>query len=242
MVEDIKVWNINKTFSKGGKALNDISFSIKHGEMVALVGHSGAWKSTLLRSLAGLVPLDKTAGKIEILGHTIQKDGKISRNIRAYRQDIGFIFQHYNLVERLPLILNVLTGLLGRSPWYRAIPGIFTAQEFKKAHAALEKVGLSGLAWQRASTLSGGQKQRAAIARALVRDVKILLADEPVATLDPENSIQVLELLKYLNEQNGLTILISLHNIDYARRYCARSIAMKDGCIINTLQTTEKAA
>ena len=224
-----------KTFQVQGRqvqALRGVSFSVAPGERVALLGASGSGKSTLLRSLCGLETLDATGGRIEVHGQVLQQGGRLDPQVRAMRRGIGIIFQQFNLVGRLPLITNVLTGLAPELPLWRAVLGRFTAQEQARALDALTSVGLGEQAFQRASTLSGGQQQRGAVARSLVQGARLLLADEPVASLDPESTRRVMDLLAELNRTQGLTLVISLHHVALARRYCDRVIALRDGQLV----------
>jgi phosphonate transport system ATP-binding protein len=214
------------------KALDHVSITVNPGEMVALIGASGSGKSTLLRTIDGLQQADKGSGRIEIFGRKLQRDGRLAKGLRYRRRDIGFIFQSFNLVGRLNLFNNVLIGCLGRIPTWRGIFGLFPDTDKVHAMAALERVGVAEFAGRRASKLSGGQKQRAAIARALVQRAKMVLADEPIASLDPVSARKVMELLQELNERDGLTVVVSLHQVDYAMRYCQRVVALKAGKII----------
>lgn len=227
----IEVHNVSKTF-KATRALNQVSLRVPPGEMVALIGPSGSGKSTLLRHLSGLVPSDKTPSAITVLGKDVQKNGVITRQIRQVRAEVGFIFQQFNLVGRLPLLTNVLVGMLPQVPLWRGLLRWFTYAEKQQAMYALDRVDMAPYATQRASTLSGGQQQRAAIARAMVQKANVLLADEPIASLDPESSRRVMEGLLRLNQEDGVTVLVSLHQINFAMRYCPRSIALKDGAVV----------
>lgn len=230
----IEVSGLTKTFGKSKKALNNLSLEIRRGEMVALIGASGSGKSTLIRLIAGLIEGDKKPGLccVDVLGKSVQKDGRISAGAREVRADIGVIFQQFNLVERMSLMSNVLVGVLGRIPRWRGYLGLFTLSEKQRAMAALERVGIAAAVRQRASTLSGGQQQRAAIARALVQRSKVVLADEPIASLDPGSSRRVMETLKKINREDGITVVVSLHQVDYAYRYCPRTVALRDGEIV----------
>jgi phosphonate transport system ATP-binding protein len=233
----IHVAHLSKTFHSRGRrekrALDDVSLAIGAGEMVALIGASGSGKSTLLRHLAGLVVSDAASpGRVEADGACIQEGGRVTRSVRRCRRQIGFVFQQFNLVGRLPVITNVLVGSLGRVPMWRSLLRCFTAHEKRRALEALHRVGISDLALQRASTLSGGQQQRAAVARALVQEARIILADEPVASLDPESARRVMELLASINREDGITVVVSLHQVELARRYCPRAIALKDGAVV----------
>jgi phosphonate transport system ATP-binding protein len=200
---------------------------------VALLGASGSGKSTLLRTLCGLETLDAgQGGRIEVLGRQLQAEGRLAADIRAQRRAIGIIFQQFNLVGRLPVLTNVLTGLAPELPLWRAVLGRYSLAERARALDALDAMGLGEQAFQRASTLSGGQQQRAAIARALVQGARVLLADEPVASLDPESTRRVMELLLQINREQGLTLLVSLHHVGLARRFCERVIALRDGALV----------
>ena len=229
----VRVAHADKTFPGGRQALRGVSFEVRPGERVALLGASGSGKSTLLRTLCGLETLDAADGsRIEVLGRSLQTQGRLAADIRAQRRAIGIIFQQFNLVGRLPVLTNVLTGLAPELPLWRAVLGRFSAAEQARALDALESMGLGEQAFQRASTLSGGQQQRAAIARALVQGARVLLADEPVASLDPESTRRVMELLLQLNREQGMTLLVSLHHVGLARRYCERVVALRDGVLV----------
>lgn len=230
----IEVFGLSKTFRKGAKALNAVSVSIERGEMVALIGASGSGKSTLLRHIGGLAEADRCDGAatVDVLGHTVQCAGRITRNIRHVRSELGFVFQQFNLVGRLSVLTNVLLGGLGNMPAWRGNLGLFSRAEKMAAMEALARVGMEKHATQRASTLSGGQQQRAAIARTLVQKARVLLADEPIASLDPASSVRVMDMLKAINEEDGITVLVSLHQVDYAIKYCPRTIAMRDGRVV----------
>ena len=231
----IEAKGISKCYLRGVPVLDGISLSLKRGEMVALIGASGSGKSTLIRAIAGLLPIDAprangkdAAGHIHVLGQAIQRGGRIdcSRNLRAR---IGVIFQQFNLVPRLSLLTNVCFGLLGRVPTGRGTLGRFSDDEKRVAMQALARVGIAEHALRRANDLSGGQQQRAAIARSLVQGAELLIADEPIASLDPASSRRVMDLLADMNRNDGLTVLVSLHQVEYAMKYCPRTIALKDG-------------
>lgn len=230
----ISVSGISKTFRGGAKALDNVSISIEPGEMVALIGASGSGKSTLIRHISGLLRADsgKAGGEVSVLGRSIQKGGRLGKDLALSRTEIGVVFQQFNLVPRLSVLVNVLVGLLGRIPKVRATLGVFTLDEKKRAMQALHRVGIARTARQRAATLSGGQQQRAAIARSLVQGAKVLLADEPIASLDPASAKRVMGILTTVNRQDGITVLVSLHQVEYARRYCPRTIAMRDGQVV----------
>jgi phosphonate transport system ATP-binding protein len=232
MAHAIEVSDITKTFGTR-KALDGVSLSVAAGEMTALIGPSGSGKSTLLRSLTGLNLGDAgSASVVTVGGRQVQSGGRLSAEIRDVRRGLGFIFQQFNLVGRLSLMSNVLIGCLGRIPGWRGLVGAFPADERAKALAALERVGLGEYADRRASTLSGGQQQRGAIARALLQGAKAVLADEPIASLDPVAARRVMELLGDLNRTEGLTVVVSLHQVDAAVNFCRRVIAMREGRIV----------
>jgi phosphonate transport system ATP-binding protein len=225
----IRVEGLNKTFGRK-QALYDLALSVQPGEMVALIGASGSGKSTLLRHLAGLACCDRSdGGSIEVLGRQVQVQGRLNGEVRRLRADIGYIFQQFNLVDRLSVLHNVLLGCLGRMPRWRGTLGRFSSEEKQRAMQALDRVGLAELALQRASTLSGGQQQRVAIARALCQRAEVILADEPIASLDPESARKVMEILADINRRDGKTVVVTLHQVDYAMRYCRRAVALKGG-------------
>jgi phosphonate transport system ATP-binding protein len=200
------------------------------GEMVALIGASGSGKSTLLRHVSGLALGER--GSVDIDGCTVQRDGRLTPRIRDLRAETGFVFQQFNLVARLPLITNVLTGLLHRVPLWRSLPGRFTRDELRLGMEALHRVGMLEYAWQRASTLSGGQQQRGAIARTLVQGARVILADEPIASLDPESSRRVMEILATINRKDRCTVVVSLHQVEFARHFCPRVVALREGQVV----------
>ena len=231
-MEAIHVSALCKTFGGGRRALQDIELTVAPGEMVALIGASGSGKSTLLRHLAGLMAGDSGAGTVRIHGRTVQENGRIARDIRSVRAGVGFVFQQFNLVDRLPVIVNVLVGLLHRMPLWRSLPRWFTADETARGIEALRRVGIADCWTQRASTLSGGQQQRAAIARAMVQGAKVILADEPIASLDPESSRRVMDILSRVNREDGCTVVVSLHQVNVAIKYCARTVALRQGRVV----------
>jgi phosphonate transport system ATP-binding protein len=231
----LKVTHANKTFQSHERktiALNDVSFSVNTGESIALLGASGSGKSTLIRAICGLETLDSSSESIWVDGENIQSNGKLSSNIRKIRSSIGVIFQQFNLVNQLDVITNVLIGLGSRKNMIQLLAKNFSSDEKALALDALEKVGMVDYAYQRASTLSGGQQQRVAIARALIKGSKILLADEPVASLDPESARKVMELMVGLSQQYGLTFITSLHQVHIAKKCCDRTIALNKGNLV----------
>ena len=229
----LRIRQLDKHFANGRHALRNIHLDIARGEMVALIGASGSGKSTLLRHVAGLVAADGgSESLIEIDGRRVQQRGRIDRDIRRVRAQVGFVFQQFNLVARLPVLVNVMVGGLHRMPWWRSWTRSFTRDERARALDALARVGIAECQAQRASTLSGGQQQRAAIARTLVQGAKVVLADEPIASLDPESSRKVMEILARINREDRSTVIVSLHQVDIAMKYCPRVVALKQGEIV----------
>ncbi|MBK8325529.1 MAG: phosphonate ABC transporter ATP-binding protein [Betaproteobacteria bacterium] len=228
----LSVEGLSKSFGGPQKALKDVRLTVAPGEMVALIGASGSGKSTLLRHISGFVAADPGSGAIRVNQHVMQEGGRVARSIRHLRADVGFVFQQFNLVGRLTVMTNVLMGQLPRIPLWRSLIGRFTQAEKAEAWRAMKAVGIENLAWQRASTLSGGQQQRVAIARALVQRAGIILADEPIASLDPESARVVMEILARINREQGITVLVSLHQVQFARRYCVRTVALRLGEVV----------
>jgi phosphonate transport system ATP-binding protein len=233
MKHAVRITGLTKTFTGGRRALSNVDLLVTPGEMVALIGASGSGKSTLLRHIAGLASGDAgQVGRIEVNGRVVQEGGRLAHDIRDVRAGIGFVFQQFNLVDRLPVIVNVLAGALHRVPLWRSLFKLFTRAEIVGAVEALMRVGIAEQAPQRASTLSGGQQQRAAIARTLVQGAKVVLADEPIASLDPESSRKVMEILAKINREDGSTVLVSLHQVNVALRYCPRTVALLQGRVV----------
>ena len=228
MAAVLRISRVSKTYG-AGKALDGVSLELAAGDMIALIGPSGSGKSTLLRAAAGLLPIDPGEGRIEAFGEAVQASGRISGEVRRIRARIGFVFQQFNLVGRLSLYANSALGLLGRTPPLRGLLGLWSSEEKLRVMAALQRVGLAAQAGQRADLISGGQQQRVAIARALVQQAEVIFADEPVASLDPVSARRVMELLRDLNQREGIGVFVSLHQVDYALRYCRRVVALKDG-------------
>jgi phosphonate transport system ATP-binding protein len=226
-----KVRGVSRTYG-ARKALNAVDLTVGKGEMIALIGPSGSGKSTLLRTLTGLVRIDAGAGTIQAFGAPLQTDGKVSDKVRKVRARIGFIFQSFNLVGRLSLFSNVMVGALAKLPVWRGMLGLWPKADAQRAMEALTRVGVAEYATQRANTLSGGQQQRGAIARTLVQGAEVILADEPVASLDPVSARKVMATLQDLNVKDGLTVIVTLHHVEYAIRYCPRVVALKAGRIV----------
>lgn len=224
----IEFKNVDVTYPGGLKALNDVSLTIEDGELVVIVGLSGAGKSTMLRAINGFVPI--TAGSVIVDGVHVEKAKP--KELRALRSNIGMIFQTFNLVKRTTVINNVLMGRLAEVPRWRALLGAWPAAEREKALQALERVEIVDKAYVRATDLSGGQQQRVGIARALAQDPSVLLADEPVASLDPVTSHTVMRDLRRINRELGITTLINLHFLDLARTYGKRMIGLQAGRVV----------
>jgi phosphonate transport system ATP-binding protein len=222
---------VSKTFG-ARLALDKVSLTVRPGEMVGLIGPSGSGKSTLLRSLSGLSAIDPGEGRVEVFGQPMQARGRVSDRVRQLRTRVGFIFQQFNLVGRLTLYANAALGMLGRIGFWRGLLGLWPADEKLAVMAALQRVGVADQAGQKAATLSGGQQQRGAIARALVQKAEVVLADEPVASLDPVAARRIMELLRDLNRDDGLAVVVTLHQVDYAMRYCPRIVALKAGKVV----------
>lgn len=214
------------------RALDKVSVKINEGEMVALIGPSGSGKSTLLRTATGLILTDKDGGEVSLMGIPVQKNGELQDSVREARSKAGFVFQQFNLVGRLSLFENVMLGALGRLPFLKGFFGNWPKADKELGMKALARVGVAEYAAQRANLLSGGQQQRGAIARALVQGAKAIFLDEPVASLDPVSARKVMELLEDLNKNDGVTVAVVLHQIDYALKFCDRIIALKAGKIV----------
>jgi phosphonate transport system ATP-binding protein len=225
----LEIKHLSKSFA-GKPALNDVSLYVEPGEMVALIGASGSGKSTLLRHIPGFIAAD--SGEVQVFGKSVQHAGCVSRSVRRLRREIGFVFQQFNLVGRLSVMTNVLIGLMPDMPWWRRMLVRFSVIDRRNAIRALSAVGIADTAWQRASTLSGGQQQRAALARCIVQQARLVLADEPIASLDPESSRKVMELLAQMNRDHGCTVLVSLHQVEFALQHCPRTVALRAGAVV----------
>ena len=219
--------NVTRRFG-GHIAVNDVCLSIPQGQMVGIIGRSGAGKSTLLRMINRLA--DPTSGSLHF-GETEVSSLK-GAGLRNWQRDCAMIFQQFNLVPRLDVMTNVMLGRLNHRSTTMSLMGIFTREERIAALAALERLGIEQTALQPAGTLSGGQQQRVAIARALMQTPKMLLADEPIASLDPLNARIVMDALKDINEREGITVITNLHTLDTARAYCERIIGMAAGRVV----------
>lgn len=220
----LKIENVSKTYPTGTQALKDVSFDVQDGEFLVVIGLSGSGKSTLLRCVNRLI--DPTSGKITWDGVDITAASPAE--LRSIRKHIGMVFQQFNLVKRSSVMTNVLAGRLGYVNSWLSLLGIWPQEEKEKAIKALTRVGIADKAYNRADALSGGQQQRVGIARALMQEPKIILADEPVASLDPVLSHSILQYLEQLNKE-GITVICSLHFLDLVHRYATRVVALKDG-------------
>jgi phosphonate transport system ATP-binding protein len=206
-------------------ALDDVSFVVDPGEFVALLGPSGAGKSTLFRCVTRLVAPD--TGVVRVLGRDMSALG--GQELRLARRDVGLIFQQFNLIGRLSAMDNVLAGRMGHASTLRVMLRQFTRADRQLALAALDRVGLLERAGQRADSLSGGQQQRVAIARVLAQQARLLLADEPVSSLDPQSAENVLGILRNIARETGIAVVCALHQVDLARRYADRVVALRGG-------------
>jgi phosphonate transport system ATP-binding protein len=225
----IRARGLSKRYPGGPVALDHVDLDVRAGEFVTLIGPSGAGKSTLLRCLNGLVA--PTAGEVTVDGEpVISASQEVLRRVRAR---VGFVFQHFNLVKRLSVLDNVRVGSLSRVKTGPSLVARFPESETERARRALRRVGLAGLEDRRADTLSGGQQQRVGIARALVQEPRVLLADEPMSSLDPALSRSLMELLRHINAEDGLTVIASLHVLDLAVSYGERVVGLRAGRIVH---------
>jgi len=220
--------NLVKEYRKGQPVLRDISLSVSEPGIVAIIGPSGTGKSTLIRCINRLV--DPTSGSIMLGGTDLAK--LQGEPLRAARRRLGMVFQEYNLVERLTVIENVLCGRLGYVPVWRAWTRRFPEADIARAFALLESVGLADFATRRADQLSGGQRQRVGIARAVMQEPDLILADEPTSSLDPKTSVEIMELLAKVGRERDIPVLVNIHNVALARRYALRMIGMSKGVIV----------
>jgi phosphonate transport system ATP-binding protein len=218
---------VRKTFGKVD-ALKSVSLTIPEGQMVGVIGRSGAGKSTLLRMINRLA--EPTSGQISWNGQAVS--GLRGRELLRWRARCAMIFQQFNLVPRLDVITNVLLGRISRHGTLPSLVKRFTEQERAMAVLALERLDCAQLALQRAETLSGGQQQRVAIARALMQEPDVVLADEPIASLDPRSAIQVMQALRAINREDGITVICNLHTLDTARQYCDRIVGIAAGAVL----------
>lgn len=223
---DIK--NVSKEYVKGVKALSNVTFKVEEGEFISIIGPSGAGKSTLLRCINRLV--EATDGDIVFDGRNIKEIPK--KNLKTLRRNIGMIFQHYNLVMKSSVIENTLHGRQGYIGSLAGVLGIYPSEDRKEAYRVLESLGLKGFENKRCDRLSGGQQQRVGIARALMQKPKLILCDEPIASLDPSSARVIMEHLKEINEGQGITCILNLHQVDVAQAYSKRIIGINGGKVL----------
>ena len=220
--------HVNKVYNNSTKALDDVSFSVEKGEFVSIIGPSGAGKSTILRCINRLI--DATDGNIIYDGDDILSLGK--RDLRRVRTKTGMIFQHYNLVDRLSVIENVLHGRLGQKSAISGMLGSYSETEKEKAFSILNELGLAEQAYKRCDALSGGQKQRVGIARAIMQEPKLILCDEPIASLDPKASKTIMDHLSQINQKQKITCIVNLHQVEVAMKYSQRILGVSSGKIV----------
>ncbi|MEZ4583505.1 MAG: phosphonate ABC transporter ATP-binding protein [Caldilineaceae bacterium] len=221
----LRIENLTKVYDNGVRALTDVSFTVPAGQFCAIIGLSGSGKSTLLRCINRLI--EPTSGRIIFDG--VDVTAANGAELRRARRRIGMVFQHFNLVHRSPVITNVLAGRLGYTSPVWSLINRFTNDDMAKARAQLDRVGLADKADNRADALSGGQQQRVGIARALMQDPRLILADEPVASLDPVLAHSIMRHLEEINQEDGVTVLCSLHFLDLVHAYADRVIALNEG-------------
>jgi len=224
----IKFINVSKTYPNGVKALVDVNLEVEQGEFVAIIGLSGAGKSTLIRTVNKMI--DITSG--QLLVNDIDVSGLSGKKLRKFRRKIGMVFQSFNLVNRTTVIKNVLTSRVADMSLIQSLLGLYSRQDKIKALEALDKVGILDKAYIRADQLSGGQQQRVALARTLAQDPEIILADEPVASLDPVMASVVMEDFQRINRDMKITIIINIHHVDLALKYADRIVGIQAGNIV----------
>jgi phosphonate transport system ATP-binding protein len=224
----LEVTNIMKYYNRTTPALDDVSFSVQKGEFIAVIGPSGAGKSTLLRCINRMIEV--TSGEVLFDGIPVAKLRK--KDLKKLRTRIGMIFQHYNLVDRLTVIENVLHGRLGSKSTVAGALGRYSHEEKKKAFAVIDMLGLSDQVYQRCDRLSGGQKQRVGIARALVQNPKMILCDEPIASLDPNASKIIMDHLRSFSKEMHITLIVNLHQVNVALKYSDRILGVNSGKIV----------
>lgn len=224
----IKFEDVGKKYPNGFEGLKHVNLEIEQGEFVAIIGLSGAGKSTLIRTINRMH--DVTSGKLTV--DDVDVMSLSGKQLRRFRRKIGMIFQSFNLITRTTVIKNVLTALVPDMPWYRTVFGIYSKEEKLQALKCLDKVGILDKAFVRADQLSGGQQQRVALARTLAQNPAIILADEPVAALDPVTANQVMGDFKKINEDMNISILINIHHVDLALKYASRVVGIRAGEIV----------
>jgi len=224
----LEIRNLDKAYVAGKPVLRGINLSIEGNGITAIIGPSGTGKSTLIRCINRLV--EPTSGEILFEGKDLVKLNRAE--LRAARSRIGMVFQEYNLVERLSVMENLLTGTLGKTPALKAFFRRFDPDDIRRAWEMLEVVGLTGFANARADSLSGGQRQRVGISRAVMQHPALLLADEPTSSLDPKTSVEIMELLARISDSKGIPVIINMHDVDLAKRFASRIIGMSGGHVV----------
>lgn len=224
----IEFINCSKVYPNGTKALNNVNLTIDQGEMIAIIGLSGAGKSTLIRLINKMIPV--TSGQCIVDGVDVMKLN--GSQLRKFRRKIGMVFQSFNLVNRTTVIKNVLAARVADMNFFKTLFGLYSKEDKMLALESLDRVGILEKAYQRADQLSGGQQQRVALARCLAQDPKIILADEPVAALDPVTANMVMEDFVKVNKEMNITILINIHHVDIALKYCDRIIGVRAGEVV----------
>ncbi|MBU9713680.1 phosphonate ABC transporter ATP-binding protein [Evansella tamaricis] len=234
-MEILEIQNLTKIYKDGTTALRDISFNVKKGEFAIIIGSSGAGKSTILRSINRLV--QPTSGSILFQNKEITTSSK--GELRKIRREMGMIFQGFHLIKRVSVLKNVLHGRLGYMNSFKGAIGAFSKEDEEAAWSLLERVGLTDQAYKRAGELSGGQQQRVAIARALAQKPALILADEPIASLDPTTSETIMNYLYQICHEDGITCIVNLHQVEVAKRYATRILGVQQGTIIFDGSATE---
>ena len=224
----LEIKRVNKSYNGTTPALDDISFSVKKGEFISVIGPSGAGKSTLLRCINRMIEV--SSGEVHFEGISVGKLKK--KDIKKVRSQIGMIFQHYNLVDRLSVIENVLHGRLGSKSILQGVAGMYSREEKKQAMVIITMLGLEGHVYQRCDRLSGGQKQRVGIARALIQNPKMILCDEPIASLDPNSSKIIMDQLKKFSREMAITMIVNLHQVNVALKYSDRILGVNKGRLV----------
>ena len=231
----IEFINVGKTYPNNVKALQDVNLKIDQGEFVAIIGLSGAGKSTLIRCINRMH--DISEGKIIV--DNVEVNSLKGKEVRKFRQRIGMIFQSFNLVTRISVLKNVLVSFVPELPYWRKITGIFSKEQKIKALTALDQVGILDKAYVRVDQLSGGQQQRVALARTLAQNPDIILADEPIASLDPVTARQVMDDFKKINRETDMSVIMNIHHVEIALEYADRIIGVKEGQVVYDGKSTE---
>ena len=224
----LKFENVSKKYPNGVRALKDVCFEVKEGEFVSIIGPSGSGKSTILRAVNKLITI--SGGTVSLDGVSVSEQR--GKNLRRLRREVGMIFQNYNLVYSLSVLQNVLHGCLGYMGGIRGVFGRYTEEDKKRAIELLGELGMEKYCYNRASDLSGGQKQRVGIARAVMHEPKLLLCDEPIASLDPSSAKTIMDLLRDMTQRRNITCMVNLHQLDVALKYSTRIIGLSKGEIV----------